>query len=189
MKWNELFSKNKSLIAFIVGVNFFVTLFVVLLVGMLHRGDSTLFNTHQGSRTVSQNIFSSENAVVTAVEQANPAVFSLVVTKDVPVIERYFEESPFGGPFGFPIPRLRENGTQERQIGGGSGFVISQDGLAVTNRHVVEDADASYTALTNDGKQYEVEVIAKDPVLDIAILRLVGGEDLPHLSCSDSTQL
>ncbi|MDP3735240.1 MAG: trypsin-like peptidase domain-containing protein [bacterium] len=138
---------------------------------------------------------SEEERVISAVKRASPAVISIVVSKDVPIIEQYFEEDPFfdffGDNFGggFQMPRLRERGTERRDIGSGSGFIIGTDGLAVTNRHVVEDTNASYTAFTNDGKKYDVEVVAKDPMLDIAVIRLKGGGSFPALSFGDSAVL
>lgn len=122
-----------------------------------------------------------EVAVVSTVERATPAVVSIVITKDVPIIERYYEESPFF--FGFP--QFRENGTERREVGGGSGFLVSADGLIVTNRHVVSAEDADYTAFTNDGKQHEARIIARDPVNDLAIIK-IEGSSYPHLSFGDS---
>ncbi|MBI2097537.1 MAG: trypsin-like peptidase domain-containing protein [Candidatus Vogelbacteria bacterium] len=142
-------------------------------------------------------LFSEESLVTAAVEKANPAVFSIVITKDVPIIERYFENySPFNdffngdlfGPLSFQIPKERERGTEKREIGGGSGFIISTDGLALTNRHVVADPAAEYTALTNDGAKHEVTVVAKDPILDIAILRIKGGP-FTALALGDSDKI
>ncbi|MBI2100687.1 MAG: trypsin-like peptidase domain-containing protein [Candidatus Vogelbacteria bacterium] len=140
------------------------------------------------STNVNQNsgplLLSEETLITAAVEKADPAVISIVVTKDVPIIERYYENlNPFNdffnddffGPFNFQIPRERERGTEKREVGGGSGFIISTDGLALTNRHVVADTKADYTALTNDGAKHEVTVVAKDPILDIAVLRIKGG--------------
>lgn len=124
-------------------------------------------------------VLDSEQHIIDLVERVNPAVVSVVVTKDVPVFENYFEDyNPFGGFFGddfiFRVPQQRQRGTEEREVGGGSGFFVSNDGLVVTNRHVVSDADANYSILTNDGESYEVEVLARDSVLDIAVLRVVA---------------
>ncbi|KXJ99129.1 MAG: putative serine protease HtrA [Parcubacteria bacterium OLB19] len=132
--------------------------------------------------------------VVEMIEKVNPAVVSVVVTKDVPIYERYYEEFDpwgwFGG--GISIPRTREKGTEEREVGGGSGFIVSSDGLIVTNRHVVSDSEARYSILMNDGKAYAVEVLARDMQLDIAVLKIT---DLPsdvklsYLSFGDSEKL
>ncbi len=124
-------------------------------------------------------LLNQEALVINAVSQASPAVVSIVVTKDVPIIERYYYKwNPFGdlfGPFNFQTPELRQNGAEKREVGGGTGFFIAKDGLAITNKHVVADEKAEYTALTNTGEKYEVEIVAKDPVLDIAIIKIKSG--------------
>ncbi|MBI1833929.1 MAG: trypsin-like peptidase domain-containing protein [Candidatus Andersenbacteria bacterium] len=134
-----------------------------------------------------------ERSVIEAVKTAEPAVVSIVITQDVPIVEQYFENvpSPFNNFFGFPslqVPRLREKGTQEQEIGGGSGFLISADGMIVTNRHVVDQTEASYTVFLSDGTKHEATVTARDPVSDIAIMK-IEGSNLPHLEFSDSSHL
>lgn len=107
------------------------------------------------------------------IETVDPAVVSVIATKEVPVYERYYERFGSEGIFGgFTIPRVRENGTQRQEVGSGSGFIVSNDGLIVTNRHVVEDVAADYTILLNDGVAYGVEVVAIDEIFDIAILKI-----------------
>ncbi len=129
------------------------------------------------------------------VEKVNPAVVSVVVTKDVPIYEQYYEEfNPWGdlwGGFGgFSVPRVRENGTEEREVGGGSGFIVSADGLVVTNRHVVQDTEARYSVLTNEGESFEVEVLARDPQLDIAVLKIQNADKaFEHILFGDSEKL
>jgi len=137
---------------------------------------------------------SDEAAIVETVKQATDAVVSIVITKDVPVVERYFAD-PFDdffgnnlGPFQFRVPQLRERGTERREVGGGSGFLVSADGLIITNRHVVSDEAAEYTVFTNDGEKHEAEVIARDPANDIAVIK-INGSNLPHLTFGDSDQL
>jgi serine protease Do len=114
-----------------------------------------------------------EDMVVQSIHNVNPAVVSVLVTKDVPVYEQYYEFfNPFGGSGGFSVPRVRENGTEAREVGGGSGFIVSNDGMIVTNRHVVSDEDARYSVLLNDGTAYDVDVLARDSQLDVAILKI-----------------
>lgn len=130
--------------------------------------------------------------IIESIARVNPAVVSVIITKDVPIYERYYETYDPGGIFGgFSIPRVRENGTEEREVGGGSGFIVSNDGMIVTNRHVVEDEEARYTVLLNDGTSYQAEVLARDPQLDIAILQVddILEGSLPFVRFGDSTSL
>lgn len=114
-----------------------------------------------------------DEPVVKAVEQVNPAVVSVIVTKDVPIYERYYERVNPWGLFGeLSIPRLRESGFAEQEVGGGSGFIVSDDGLIVTNYHVVSDIDARYSVVLNDGAVYSVTVLDSDPDMDIAVLKI-----------------
>lgn len=149
----------------------------------------------QSENALVRNHNSDESTIIDVVEQSNPAVVSIVITKDMPIIERYYEEySPFDGffPFeggpSFQVPRYRENGTEELEIGGGSGFFVSTDGLIVTNKHVVSDPDASYTVLLNNEETYDAQVLARDPHLDIAILK-ADVDEVPFLEFGDSDTL
>lgn len=135
---------------------------------------------------------STDEAVINAVKKANPAVVAITVSKNVPVYEQYFERIPgfFGDDFfgGFTIPQLRQRGTELREIGGGSGFLVSSDGYIVTNRHVVDDEEAEYTVFTNDGKKYDARVIARDTALDLAVIK-IDGSGFDHLMFADSDKL
>jgi serine protease Do len=113
---------------------------------------------------------SDSEPLVLMIAKVEPAVVSVVITKDVPVYERYFENlDPWGI---FNVPRLRSSGTKEQEVGGGSGFVVSNDGMIVTNNHVVSDEEARYSVVLSDGTSYAVEVLARDADLDIAILKI-----------------
>ena len=148
---------------------------------------------------VKRDVASEESRIIDVVEKASPAVVSIVITKDVPVIEQYYQEfDPFGDDFfndffgnngfRFRVPQQKQNGTEKREVGGGSGFFISADGYIVTNKHVVDDDKAEYTVLTNDGKKYDAEILAKDGTLDVAILK-VKGSGFSYLSFGDSDHL
>jgi len=129
-----------------------------------------------------------EDVIPLVIESANDAVVSVVATKDMPIYEQYFEEyNPFGFWGSFQVPRVRERGTEEREIGGGSGFIVSADGHVVTNRHVVSDDDARYSVVFADGQTRNVSVLAKDPILDVAILQIetTDSEALPFLKFSN----
>ncbi len=128
------------------------------------------------------------------VELVSPAVVSVVISADVPILEQYYEEfNPFGGlfgqGFGFSVPQSRQVGTEKREIGGGTGFFVSADGYIVTNRHVVDATDVEYSIVTNDGDSYDVEVVAKDPALDIAILKVDVDEEFSFLSFGNSEEI
>jgi len=122
---------------------------------------------------------SHEQAIVEVVKKASPAVVSIVVSKDVPIIERYFrnpfeELEPFLGPlpFKFRIPEYRQKGFEKKEVAWGTGFIVSEDGLVLTNKHVVSETDAEYTVFTIDGKKFSAKVLARDPFQDVAILKI-----------------
>ncbi|MDP3935161.1 MAG: trypsin-like peptidase domain-containing protein [Candidatus Giovannonibacteria bacterium] len=123
--------------------------------------------------------------------RVSPAVVSVVATKDIPVIERYFV-SPFsnGDPLQqfFPdlqIPQYRQKGTEKTQVSSGSGFFVSSDGFLLTNRHVVEDSEAEYSVITNDNKKLKAKVVARDTINDMAVLKIDGG-DFASIPLGDS---
>lgn len=141
-----------------------------------------------------QSIFSQESFVIDAVKKTNPAVVSIIISKNVPKYEIYTDpnrQNPFGDLFPnffFNVPQYRQNGTEKKEVGGGSGFFVSGDGLIVTNKHVVDQKDAEYTVFTNDGKKHTASVVARDPVLDVALIK-IEGSNFPYLSLGNSDSL
>ena len=139
-----------------------------------------------------------EKAVIAAVKKASPSVVAITVSKNVPILEDcpvdpFSGLSPdvrrfFGDDWNFTIPGRCERGTRLQEVGGGSGFIVSADGLVVTNKHVVFDKDASYTVFTNDGKKYDAKVLALDPANDLAIVK-ISGSDFPVVVLGDSDAL
>ncbi|HBG81491.1 TPA: hypothetical protein DDW69_01480 [candidate division CPR2 bacterium] len=71
----------------------------------------------------------------------------------------------------------------------GTGFVVTAEGLVITNKHVVEDANASYSVFTNDGTEYPAKVKAQDPLSDIAFLQMEKANDLKTIDLGDSDEL
>lgn len=136
-----------------------------------------------------------EEKIVKVVKESENSVVSVIASKDLPVLEKYyinpFEEFfpdlfPFG--FEFQIPQYRQKGTQKQEVSSGSGFIVDSQGYIVTNRHVVSDKSAEYTVLTNDGKKYPAKVIARDPVEDFAVLKIEANNLIP-LKLGDSKKI
>jgi len=115
---------------------------------------------------------SQEEKIISAVNEVSPSVVSIIISKDLPIIEEYYEEFFGPGPFEFRIPQYRQKGIEKREIGGGTGFIISSEGMILTNRHLVLDEEADYTVLTNDGRKFPAKVLARDPVQDLAIIKI-----------------
>ncbi len=132
------------------------------------------------------------DGIVGVVDKASPAVISIIVTKDLPKIDQNVPDlfrQFFGQDFGTPSPDTNNTGgTQQQTIGGGSGFIVSSDGYIVTNKHVVADETADYTVLLNKGDKYTAKVLARDPLNDLAILK-IDAKNLPTLSFGNSDTL
>lgn len=142
---------------------------------------------------IKQQIVQEDSAVIDVVEKSSPAVVSIIVSKDVPKIQDFFN-NPFDFPnFINPSPNPgsqggNAGGTQKQEIGGGSGFFVSADGMIVTNKHVIEDPSADYTVITSDGKKYNAKILAADPVNDIGIIK-VDGNNFSILNFGNSDNL
>jgi serine protease Do len=99
-------------------------------------------------------------------------------------MERFFRR--FGGPDGMPrgLPGGPRGGGHGAVTGQGSGFFISADGFAVTNNHVVDNAD-KVEVTTDDGKIYKAKVIGTDARTDLALIKVEGASNLPFAKLSD----
>lgn len=137
-----------------------------------------------------------EQAIIDAVQSASPSVVSIVISKNMPVYEQEII-NPFGEDFPgfeFEIPQYVQKGTKYQEIGAGSGFIVSEDGLVLTNKHLVLDKAADYTVVTNEGKKYDAKVVALDPVQDLAVIKIktdsaknpVEAERFPSIKLGDS---
>lgn len=155
----------------------------------------SLPSANQSVFTESRKVVLDENsAIIGVVKEANPAVVSIIISKDLPKVERLYVD-PFGGdgdfffsPF-FNAPQSRGSGKLERQqIGAGSGFIVNADGLILTNKHVVADEQAEYTVITNDGKKYPARVLARDPLNDLAVVK-IEAKNLKTLPLGNSDEI
>jgi serine protease Do len=130
-------------------------------------------------------------------ERVAPGVVNIRTVKNISdggrVFRHFFgnpfgDDSPFGrrnpfGPFGEGEP---DEGFRQRSLG--SGFIIDKEGFIVTNNHVVEDADEIKVRLSN-GKEFDAEVVGRDPKTDLALIRIAPSDDLVPLKLGDSDNL
>jgi len=110
---------------------------------------------------VDTRILTEESVVIKVAEDVSPSVVTVSVQTPQ---RRILEFSPFGGF----TQRIQDGEPQDI----GTGFIVSADGLIVTNKHVVSTTNASYKIVTKDNKEYEVKEISRDPSNDIAILKI-----------------
>ena len=96
---------------------------------------------------------------------------------------------PEGSPFGDSFREFfnRNQGAPRRATSLGSGFIISTDGLVVTNNHVIDGAD-EITVTLSDDTQHSAELVGRDPKTDLALLRIDADRVLPAVPFGDSTK-
>jgi serine protease Do len=123
--------------------------------------------------------------IVQIAKKVCPAVITIVVSKDLPKVEGFYF-FPFGGQ-DLIIPKF-EKEKEKTKIGGGSGFIISSDGYILTSQHVIADPKADYTVILEPTKKYPAKVISRDPISDIAILK-INAKNLPYLELGDSDKI
>jgi len=111
-----------------------------------------------------------EQKVIDVVKENSSSVVSVVIMKDIAVYEQEYYD-PFGTGI-FMIPKQTQTGTEKQQIGAGTGFIVSEDGLVLTNKHVAYDDKAEYIVIMSDGTEYPAKILAKDPVQDLAIMKI-----------------
>ncbi len=124
--------------------------------------------------TKTETIVYESSNLIDAIELVTPAVVSIVASKEFQQMQSPFGFFDFFGPFQqapvSPDP-------VKRKIGGGTGFIIKEDGLVLTNKHVVVDSNAEYTVILADGTKLYATVVSLDPVSDLAVIQLYLNEE------------
>lgn len=161
-------------------VIFLVLAFVMGLVGgagaLVLVSENTSFRRFLGigeggslnlTRTVTEKLIVEEsNGFIQTVKKVSPAVVSITTKSEgVDLFGRIVE-----------------------QEGAGTGFIITSDGLVVTNKHVVAGEGTSYTVVTSEGKTFEATVKARDPFNDLAVLK-IEAVGLPVVELGDSDKI
>ncbi len=129
-------------------------------------------------------------------QDARPGVVNIRTVKTIKGggrVFRHFFGKPFGGernPFEDFFGPHQQNPHQKdfKQRSLGSGFIIDKQGYIVTNNHVIENADQIKVKLSND-KEFDAELIGRDPKTDLALIKIEGANGLSPLSLGDSDNL
>ncbi len=139
------------------------------------------FNKNSGSGGQPQ-VLSQEGVVENIADQASKSVVTITIAAQQQRVQTFFLD-PFG-TFGLPNQNIQQPPTNQDI---GTGFVVDGSGLIATNKHVVGDTNGKYKIVTSDEKEYDVQKIYRDPVNDLAILKV--DQRLQPLELGDSTNL
>lgn len=134
----------------------------------------------------SVKVVGEESVVIDVVKNIGPSVVTIVQITPASV-----RNSFSFGPYGFI--QLPEESTKEKSSDIGSGFVLTKDGLIGTNKHVVSDTGVKYQVVTSDNKTYDVQKVYRDPLNDIAFLKVNSSQNkdkiLVPVEVGDSSNL
>lgn len=133
-------------------------------------------------------VVTEESVTVNDVKEIGPSVVTVLEEAAPQSSGQTFNFGPFGI---FQVPQESPTPAQPQAIG--SGFIVSSDGIVVTNKHVVADTSGTYQVVTSNDKTYTVKNIYRDPLNDIAILKIDpsenGGQTLKPAKLGDSSKL
>lgn len=170
MKLRFVKFKGASILLLVFALGIVATLGVLRFLG---RGVGQ--NSPQGGFVQTQRIVSEESAVIDVVQKLSPSVVSIAIEN----------RQLFDPLFGFSAPT-------EKQSGIGTGFVVSADGLILTNKHVVSQEGEKYIAIIKgpDGKNQKMPIVQinRDPFNDLAIIK-VDASGLKPVEFGDSDKL
>ena len=175
------------------------SLSLVLLGGGIALGGNYLINSsqivastpetgivkQQVAKTPDALAFVPQNFVTDVVNQVGGAVVRINASRTVETrLPEAFNDPFFRRFFGSQIPNIPDKRVQQ---GTGSGFIVSSDGLILTNAHVIDGAD-KVTVTLKDGRTLEGKVMGEDKITDIAVVK-IESESLPTLTFADSDAL
>ncbi|MBI2411322.1 MAG: trypsin-like peptidase domain-containing protein [Candidatus Kerfeldbacteria bacterium] len=193
----------RSLIVGMLGAALF---FFLYNAGILDRipGFTKLYASRQAtstpiSKTVNTIQVQEESATKSVVEKSKPSVVSIVVSEKASKLQSQNSVSPFqndpffnqffgnGGNLFDQNTPFEDDVNKEIEVQEGSGFVVSADGMILTNRHVVNIDDAQYTVIFDDATSYDAKILARDALTDLALLK-IDAMGLTPLELADSDQ-
>ena len=129
-----------------------------------------------------------DNSIVQIVKKALGAVVSIAMVQEL---------EDFDFPLTKPTKKTAKSKKEVRpslpsiMLGGGSGFIVDETGIILTNRHIITDAAADYVVIMPNGQKVMSEILARDPIHDIAILKInpaaiMTATPLPTIPLGDS---
>lgn len=138
-----------------------------------------------------------DKKTISIIKKVMPAVVSIVISKHLADLEKEMPKEPAPAVAGssdekpeekIEIPDILVDKRGMVEVGGGSGFIVSANGVVLTNKHVINDSKAEYTVILNDGRKFPAVILSRDPINDVAILQ-IPSENLPFLELGDATKL
>jgi serine protease Do len=138
-----------------------------------------------------KNLSTHSEIIVKTVKKVIPAVVSIAISKHLSKLEEAIGKEFWAlgiiPPEEIEIPPDLVDAKGMVRIGGGSGFFVKEDGIILTNRHVVSDPDAEYSVIWQ-GSRYSCNILARDPINDVAILK-IDVKKAPTVKLGDSSKL
>jgi serine protease Do len=135
-----------------------------------------------------------DRTIIKTIRKVMPSVVSIAIAKHLEDLEKeipreMYPHVPAGAEPKQPkIPDSMVDSHGMVEIGGGSGCIIDENGLILTNKHVISDSQAEYTVILNDGQKFPAKILSRDPINDVAILK-IETKKLPCLKLGDATEL
>lgn len=159
--------------------NLKIFLLIFSFVAIFSAGYFFNFTTDRNILVADDFNLDEQNSVIRSIKSVMPAVVNVVVYDKKEIVN-------------FDLQTGKKSVTIEQQeVGAGTGFLISSDGLIITNKHVIETADEKtgiYRVILSGGKKYYGQLIGSDPLNDLAILKIYD-KDLPFAPLGDSDSL
>ncbi|MDQ3099457.1 MAG: trypsin-like peptidase domain-containing protein [bacterium] len=172
----------RTIVLIVIGVGLGIGLFAAVRATNLKIGNISTPSTRGNSSIQTQTIIKEKSDVIDVVKKDGQSVVSIAIKRTA--TRNPFSQSPFG-IFDPDMSPSQQNTNRESGIG--TGFIVGENGVIVTNKHVV-DAEGQYVVITNDNKKYDVQKINKDPLNDLAIIK-INATGLKAMELGDSSAL
>ena len=164
-------------------LSFFIA-FLSGIVGAFFAANVLGLNDGVFTKLIEKRVYVEESQVIGAIEKVSPSVVSIMIARDVAV----FDEEDYA---------LDAMKLQYAEVSGGSGFIVSEKGLVLTNKHLIKaGSGVDYKVVMYDGTEYKAEILNADLFEDVAILQIIPnyeGENIdfvvPEFADSDELKI